>query len=305
MSSTSSFNRADFQQTVQLVGVKIPNKEVNKITQQFKRHLFVRPRIKRVYEVENDQDKRIVLLSETYSDTSLHSILDTDFKTYLESIKADPVKYPLQLTYEHQSVEEILTKVLPSGVEIPSSYEQVGHIAHLNLRDQVLPFKTIVGQVLLDKNPSLRTVVNKIGSIETEFRTFPMEVIAGESVFEVTVRESGAIFNFNFQNVYWNSRLQTEHSRMIDWIRESSSLKKVADNNQKTIVADMMAGVGPFAVPLAMSSAIQVHANDLNPESYKYLVVNTKTNKCGRNLFNYNLDGRFVFIYSHNIVFDC
>ena len=37
--------------------------------------------------------------------------------------------------------------------------------------------KHLIAQVLLDKNPSIKTVVNKIGNIETEFRTFPMEVI--------------------------------------------------------------------------------------------------------------------------------
>lgn len=256
MSSVSStFNRADFHQTLRLVGVKVPSKEVNIITHKFKQHLFGRARLKRVYEVENDSEKRIILLSEAHSEVvSLDGILNHEFKTYLESIQADTAPFPLELTYDHQSVEEVLTKVLPHGCEIPSSYEQVGHIAHLNLREQLLPYKAIIGQVLLDKNPNLRTVVNKVGSIETEFRTFPMEVIAGESRFEVSVRESGAKFNFNFQNVYWNSRLQMEHSRLIDRIREDAA-------PSSAVVADMMAGVGPFAVPLAMTSGILVHAN--------------------------------------------
>ena len=47
------------------------------------------------------------------------------------------------------------------GCEVPASFESVGHIAHANLRDDLLPFKSIIGQVLLDKNPSIRTVVNK------------------------------------------------------------------------------------------------------------------------------------------------
>jgi tRNA G37 N-methylase Trm5 len=44
---------------------------------------------------------------------------------------------------------------------VPSSFETVGHIAHLNLRDELLPYKHLVGQVLLDKNPNIQTVVNK------------------------------------------------------------------------------------------------------------------------------------------------
>ena len=44
------------------------------------------------------------------------------------------------------------------------------------------------------------------GNIETEFRTFPMELLAGDADFEVAVKESGSTFRFNFKDVYWNSR---------------------------------------------------------------------------------------------------
>lgn len=33
-----------------------------------------------------------------------------------------------------------------------------------------------------------------------------MEVLAGDEDFEVSVKESGATFSFNFKDVYWNSR---------------------------------------------------------------------------------------------------
>ena len=44
------------------------------------------------------------------------------------------------------------------------------------------------------------------------------------------------------------------------------------------VVADVFAGVGPFALP-AGKKGCGVLANDLNPNSYKYLQVNVKDNK--------------------------
>ena len=54
-----------------------------------------------------------------------------------------------------------MQKLLPEGCEVPTSFEGVGHIAHLNIRDELLPYKHVIGQVILDKNSSIRTVVNK------------------------------------------------------------------------------------------------------------------------------------------------
>jgi tRNA (guanine37-N1)-methyltransferase len=118
------------------------------------------------------------------------------------------VPYELPLEYENFNVEEVLRRILPPDIEIPSSFEQIGHIAHVNLRPEVLEYKHIIGQVIMDKSPVIKTVVNKIGNIENEFRTFPMEVLAGDANFKVIIKESNAKFTFDFSKVYWNSRLQ-------------------------------------------------------------------------------------------------
>lgn len=139
------------------------------------------------------------------------------------------------------------------------------------------------GQVLLDKNtPQIKTVVNKTNTIDETFRFFKMEILAGEDNMKATVKEDGCIFEFDFSKVYWNSRLQTEHKRLVESFSETD------------IICDMFAGVGPFAIPAAKKGCY-VHANDLNPNSYEALVKNAKLNKVQKNIKAYNMDGR-VFV---------
>jgi tRNA (guanine37-N1)-methyltransferase len=88
-------------------------------------------------------------------------------------------------------------------------------------------------------------------------------------------------FNSTFSRVYWNSRLQAEHERIISLCR-----------NKHDVVYDMFAGVGPFAVPTAKKGCV-VYGNDLNPESYKALIHNRALNKVRDTaLTALNLDAR-------------
>lgn len=95
----------------------------------------------------------------------------------------------------------------------------------------------------------------------------------------VQVRENGVTYEFDFSRVYWNPRLSTEHQRVVQLVKRGDS------------VFDVFAGVGPFAVPAARSGA-NVFANDLNPESYKWLQHNCKLNKVDSKVKTFNLDGR-------------
>jgi len=140
--------------------------------------------------------------------------------------------------------------------------------AHVNLRSAYLPYKKLIGEILLDKNPMVKTVINKtldVG-VESVFRTFPYEVLAGEDNLDVTVHEAQCEFRFNFGKVYWNPRLGTEHSRLFELFKEGEA------------VCDVMAGVGPFAVP-AGKRKVFVRANDLNPDSFESLQDAIKRNK--------------------------
>uniref|UniRef100_A0A7S2E6T7 tRNA (guanine(37)-N1)-methyltransferase n=1 Tax=Ditylum brightwellii TaxID=49249 RepID=A0A7S2E6T7_9STRA len=379
----------------------IPAKQTAELRRVLSHVLMRRPKIKDVYglsteeqEKHKGQYRKLVLKlclkgntidsstyqaeeSDVYTDPILSKLLSTT--TSSSMMKST---HTITLTYEHYTVEETLSKLLPPTInEIPSAFEIIGHVAHLNLRPDVLPYKYIIGQVILDKNkPRISIVVNKIGNIENEFRTFPMEIIASTSTttttttqnknnnnnkeksnrprLEVQLKEEGSTFKLDFEHVYWNSRLQFEHKRLVRLIANDDGSsrrqdtkememmrrtkrhpqykhaqqclehKKKTDTTTTTItttttttpkqivVADVMAGVGPFAIPLTSQyNNVTVHANDLNPTSFHYLKLNSQINHCNNNnnildnnnkgddddeqqcLKMYNMDGRAFVRY--------
>ena len=74
-------------------------------------------------------------------------------------------EHAITLNYENFNTQEVLKQLLPEGVEIPGGHETIGTIVHLNLSDNQMPYRTIIGEVIKDKNPSIETVVTKVGSI--------------------------------------------------------------------------------------------------------------------------------------------
>ena len=192
--------------------------------------------------------------------------------------------YELILTYDDWTMGDILDAILPhvpdSEEHNPSGFAQVGHIAHLNLREQFLPYKHLIGQVLLDKNAQVKTVVNKISDVGTEsvFRTFPYEVLAGPNDLDVTVRQADCEFKFNFAEVYWNTRNAHEHERLMATFQPGE------------VICDVTAGVGPYAVPTGKKRT-WVWANDLNPACYEALNNAIRDNKVSEFVCAFNMDG--------------
>jgi len=303
--------------------------------------------------VDPNSERKLVLLCQT--ETEAETELDAD--TRCASVYQDPIlqkflsdesssapstirrsTHDVTLGYDHYTVDQVLAQLLPpsvtstpNGTDIPSSFEAVGHLAHLNLRAELRPYKLLIGRVILDKNTSLKVVVNKVGTIQNEFRTFPMEILAVEEdlrsaggttdpswkegerceTMEVSMKEDGCVFVMDFAKVYWNSRLQFEHRRLVTLLAGTSAVrvKTVGKRGRGTppqvrtpdaaagteiVVADACAGIGPFAIPLTSQfEDVIVHANDLNPVSHKYLAMNGVKNRCPESRLKlYNMDAR-------------
>lgn len=96
---------------------------------------------------------------------------------------------------------------------------------------------------------------------------------------ETEVKQYGATFKLDYGLVYWNSRLEHEHIRLISLFKEGD------------VICDMFCGIGPFAIPAAQKGCF-VYSNDLNPDSIKYLKINMKINKVEQFVKAYNMDAR-------------
>lgn len=180
---TVKFDKEKFKKVLNLVSVVVEARECGKVLPKVKAQILSIPKMKNVLEVPSEKTKKRILFCEAVK--SIDDIADLEARARLQELvaakEARVEPYTVSLDWTHVSLDEILKEILPKDVgDIPSSFETVGHIAHLNLRDSALPYKHVIGEVFIAKNPLIRTVVNKTSTIETEFRTFPMEVIAGE-----------------------------------------------------------------------------------------------------------------------------
>lgn len=279
MQAKADLDRLSIRRKVEVAALRVEPKMTCEVLRRLRAQLLNLARVRNVETDPNDSMKKIVLLSRELPLEDTAGALPSDIKQWIATkIEAGSIEFVVRsvdLGYEYFTAEEILRMILPSNVDVPTSFEMVGHVVHLNLRAEQLPFKHVIGQVLLDKlAPRVRTVVNKIGDVASTYRTFPLEVIAGVDDTKVVVKEDECEFAFDLRDVYWNSRLQTEHSRF------AKALVDLEPRNYRQVVADATCGVGPFAIPLALDGRVIVHANDLNPAAIGALKENARRNKC-------------------------
>ncbi|XP_060938695.1 tRNA (guanine(37)-N1)-methyltransferase [Limanda limanda] len=276
----TSLDKEAFAQTITVPALRVPIRVLNKVIKSLKKSTIQRPGMPRVVpDTEDGGAFRLILLdpnrissASSFSEAEAEALRSFEVPEELHS-------HELQLTYDNLKSEEVLEAVLPPGQDVTSAFSRVGHIAHMNLRDHQLLYKSLIGQVIMDKNPGITCVVNKLNIIDSTYRNFKMEVLAGEENMVAKLKENGVTYEFDFSRVYWNSRLSTEHQRVVQLVTRGDT------------VFDVFAGVGPFAIPAARVGA-KVLANDLNPESYRWLQHNCKLNKVESKVRTFDLDGR-------------
>ncbi|KAJ8732517.1 hypothetical protein PYW07_015116 [Mythimna separata] len=277
-------DRDKFLRNIKVPVLKVKEENLSKITQICKSYFLKLEAFKPVRSIEGEEigqfTKCIYFSPEKVSEWVDLRESDRSSLEQFDVTEKNFDRKEIQLTYNNWRYETIFKAVLPENEEGVSGFSQIGHIIHLNLRDRLLEYRSLIGQVLVDKVKTCRTVVNKSNSIDNTYRNFSMELIGGDDDFFVTVKENLCTFQFDFSKVYWNPRLGKEHERILSYLKPGD------------VLFDVFCGVGPFAVPAAKRKT-KVFANDLNPDSYKWLNHNAKNNKINMSFFkSFNQDGK-------------
>ncbi|KAG1795502.1 Met-10+ like-protein-domain-containing protein [Suillus subaureus] len=258
----TTLDRDAFKKTIPVLAARVPASKTGSLLKSdvMKKSLMDLPKVHSVLRDPHNDLERLILLN-----VSEDAALTTEVHNFLQEQSAMLVTHNLDLTYDHWTADEILQSILPEELckGSPLGFAITGHLAHMNLNKEYLPYKHIIGQI---KNPMIQTVVNKLDSIDTKYRFFKMELLAGEPNYVVEHYQSNCHFTFDFTHIYCNSRLHTEHDRLVQHFKPTD------------VIADVFAAVGPFAIPAAKKGCM-VFANNLNPESARYLSKNIIDNK--------------------------
>jgi len=145
----TKLDRDQFNQTIIVPYVNIPNECIN--SSKWKNSLL------NLYSFKNIRDLQPI--SKTHKQVLFNpDIIHTkeDIIKTIPSIK----KYveesfdftQIIVTYENYSIDQIIKAILPDDlgkdktINTGSGYSLIGHIAHFNLKDAVLPYKHTIGE---------------------------------------------------------------------------------------------------------------------------------------------------------------
>eukprot|EP00965_Chrysotila_dentata_P025954 861002-Pleurochrysis_carterae.AAC.3 len=178
-------DRALFSLSLQLVALRIPAKRCSEFMQRLQGHVLYRPRIKPIIpQPDGDNSHRLLLLSEDIKDLELTGLPDP-MRAYVQEHEAQPLFHKMDMDYSFFTADQVLRKLLPEGMEVPSSFEQVGHVAHVNLRDEVVPYKNLIGQA--DASAMAPYIVGKLARTAGERERRHLQARLPRSILELSV----------------------------------------------------------------------------------------------------------------------
>ena len=167
--------------------------------------------------------------------------------------------------------DALKSKLSPSEQSLAIySFDVLGDLALIEIPSSLAKRRALIGKTLLETNPRLNKVFEKVGEHEGKFRVEKIRWVAGEKSPETFYTEWGCTFRVNPGEVFFNPRLSTERQRAASFVKKNQT------------VAVFFGGVGPYAIEIAKHAfPKKVYSIEWNPLAKKSLLENISRNKVG------------------------
>ncbi len=172
-----------------------------------------------------------------------------------------------QRSQRNSSLRYYLSTVLPKDLTPISSFDTIGEIAVVDIKEDLLPFKKTIAEGILKTSPKIRTVFRKMKAVSGEFRLRQLEYLAGEDSSSTVHKEYGVNLMVDIRKVYFSPRLSTEHWRISQMVHEGER------------ILDLFTATGIFPLVIAKYHDCEIVAVDHNPHGIEELEGNISRNK--------------------------
>ncbi len=164
-----------------------------------------------------------------------------------------------------QAMASILTP--EETEELYGAFDQIGNKIILRIPDSLLSKRKLIGQVLLEKVKTAKSIFYQSSPVEGDYRIRKLELLAGEDSTETEYKEHGCRFKVDVEKTFFSPRLSTERLRIANLV-----------NDGETII-NMFGGVGMFSIVAAKKKKCHVYNIDINPYAAKLCSENIAINK--------------------------
>ena len=151
--------------------------------------------------------------------------------------------------------------------DLYGAFDQIGDIIILRIPDSLVSKKEIIGNVLLEKVKTAKSVFYQSSPVSGDFRTRKLELLAGEDKTETEYKEHGCRFIVDVEKAFFSPRLSTERDRIANLIQDGET------------VINMFGGVGMFSIIAAKKKKCVVYNIDINPNASRLCEQNINLNK--------------------------
>lgn len=151
---------------------------------------------------------------------------------------------------------------------LPSSFDIIGDIAVIELPDELMPKRKLVGERIISAFKNVKVAAVKTAPVSSEYRVRGVDVVAGEERTETVHREHGCRYRVDVTETYFSPRSGAERLRVVSQVR----------GGERVLV--LFAGVGPYAILAAKTkNPSEVVSVELNPRACELMEWNVSRNR--------------------------